>query len=78
MQLPAFLFTDLAGISVTVKDVSTDIFVVVLRPFLVQVTVYPRVLHAGRVETSQLDGKAVPFREKALQLPDPPDMVVRL
>ena len=78
MQLPAFLFTDLAGIPVTVKDISTDIFIVVLRPFLVQVTVYPRVLHAGRVETSQLDGKAVPFREKALQLPDPPDMVVCL
>ena len=78
MQLPAFLFTDLAGIPVSVKDVGTDIFVIVLQPFLVQVTVDPRVFHAGRVETSQLDGKAVPFREKALQLPDPPDMVACL
>ena len=78
MQLPSFLFTDLAGIPVTVKDVGTDIFVVVLRPFLVQIPVDPRVFHAGRVETSQFDGKPVYFREKTLQFPDPPDMVVRL
>ena len=78
MQLPAFLFTYLAGISVTVQDIGTYIFIVVLRPFLIQFPMDLRVLHPCRVETSQLDGKAVAFREKALQLPDPPDMVVRL
>ena len=78
MQLPAFLFTDLAGIPVTVQDIGTDIFIVVLRSFLVQVPMDFRIFHAGRIETSQLDGKTVPFREKSLQLFDPPDMVVCL
>lgn len=67
-----------AIIPVTVQDTGTDIFVIVLRPFLVQFPGDPRVFHAGLVKTSQLDGKAVPFREKALQFFNPPDMVLCL
>ena len=78
VQLSAFLLTYLAGIPVTVKDVGTDIFIVVLRPFLVQFPVDLRIFHASWVETSKLNGKAVSFREKILQLFDPPDMVVCL
>ena len=78
VQLSALPPAYLAGIPVTVQDIGTDIFIVVLRSFLVQVPMDFRIFHAGRIETSQLDGKTVPFWEKSLQLFDPPDMVVCL
>ena len=78
LQLSTLLFTCLAGISVTVKDIGTYILIVVLRPFLLQFPMDLRILHPCRVETPQLDGKAVSFRQESQNLPDPPDMVVRL
>ena len=77
MKLPAFLFTHPAGIPVPGKDIGAHIFIVILRSFLVQLPVDPRILNPGRVKTAQFDGKPVSFREKVQEFPDPLDMMVR-